>query len=195
MKSVGSTLRIFFTSFAILLLTVGCHENSSSIADPNTAFDSQSSDLSLEKKKKKNYNAPMTYPQTASHVFPYSPWENLYYSGNITVLPSRSVFDLEWGALTPPDSLWGQDVTITFTIDKDEANNELIFTFGPHGSQFSPAARVILDYSDLGIDIPTLYYIDENGNYIEQQPDDIDVNGKKLTLYIDHFSRYALAHG
>ena len=176
------------------LAFVGCESDKmDSVAGPDGTFSSQGSGQPLAKKTKNN--APMTYPQTASHVFTYSPKENLYHSGTVTVLPSRSVFDLEWGALTPPSGMWGKDVTITFTIDKDIVNNELIFTFGPHGLKFSPAARVILDYSDLGIDIPKLYYIDDNGNYNLQQPDDIDVKGRKLTLYIDHFSRYALVHG
>jgi hypothetical protein len=51
---------------------------------------------------------------------------------------------------------------------------------------------VFLDYKDLNIETPQLYYIDENGNYIPQQPDDIDVTNKNMILYIDHFSRYAI---
>ena len=80
-------------------------------------------------------------------------------------------------------------------VDYDQVKNELIFEFGPHGCQFSPAARVKLDYNPLGINIATLYYIDENGNYIEQTPDYININKKYMMINLDHFSRYAVAYG
>lgn len=144
---------------------------------------------------KRNNDTPMVYPQSGSTTIKFSSKKNQYNGGNICLLPSRSVFDLDGGSLTPPPSIpWGDPVTITFEVDKDTVTNELIFTFGPHGSQFSPAARIILDWSDLGIEVPTLYYIDENGNYIEQIPEHIDVRGQKMTIYVDHFSRYALVH-
>ena len=77
-------------------------------------------------------------------------------------------------------------------VERDSVNNELTFTFDPHDCQFNPSARVYLNYKDLGIDVPVLYYIDENGNYIQQNPDEIDVTNRNVILYIDHFSRYAI---
>jgi len=73
------------------------------------------------------------------------------------------------------------------------ANDKINLTFGPHGCQFDPPAQLRVDYSDLGVELPTLFYIDENGNSIEQAPDHIDTRGKWLTLSFDHFSRYAVA--
>ncbi|MCA9735303.1 MAG: hypothetical protein H6696_15355 [Deferribacteres bacterium] len=113
---------------------------------------------------------------------------------------SGTSFSIVKGALIPPDDFpFGDPVTITMQIDKDPVNNELIYTFGPHGSQFDPPAMITLDYKYLETDvdiseIPTLYYIEENGDYIEQTPDYIDVSGKKVTIYAPHFSRYAIAH-
>jgi hypothetical protein len=50
-----------------------------------------------------------------------------------------------------------------------------------------------MKYGDLGNGNPTLYYIDANGNYIEQQPNSINHQQKWMKIYINHFSRYAIA--
>lgn len=196
MKSLRNTIATVFTALLLSVLMIGCQQDDvSGIAGPSDISESPSGAALGKKNRTISSSAmtQMTYPQCDSTVIRYHSGWNDYRGGSINLLPSNSVFDLDGRALTPPAGMWGQDITITFTVDRDLFTNELIFTFGPHGAQFSPAARVILDYSDLGIDIPTLYYIDENGNYIQQQPADIDVTGKKLTIYVHHFSRYALA--
>ena len=48
------------------------------------------------------------------------------------------------------------------------------------------------EYENLYIDLTFLYYIDENGEYIENSTYSIDLNQKIIVLYIDHFSRYAI---
>ena len=109
-------------------------------------------------------------------------------------VPGGSTFHLTQGSLTPPPGTpLGDDVTLTMLVEMDSSNNELVFTFGPSGSQFSPAAEIWFDYSDLGSTMATLYYIDSNGNHIPQQPDDVDLQGKRMKITVDHFSRYALA--
>ena len=134
-----------------------------------------------------------SYPQTGSYTYAYWDAKDAYRGGTL-ICPNGTLLILTNCSLTPsPEILWGQDVTITATIDKDEVKDELIFDFGPEGCQFSPSAQVFLDYEDLGTGVPTLFYIDENGNYIEQEPDDIDLTNKHIILYIDHFSRYAVA--
>ena len=136
------------------------------------------------------------YPISTSKITTFKAPRDMYNGNAIDLLPTNSVFDFGMGSLTPPPSIpWGDSVQITFSVDRDFVNNELIFSFGPHGCQFNPAAQLILDYSELGISTPTLYYIADDGTYIEHTPDYIDVNGRKLTLYIDHFSRYAVAYG
>ena len=77
--------------------------------------------------------------------------------------------------------------------EKNTESNELVFSFGPSGCQFSPAAQVKLSWKDLDIEMPTLYYIDNNGEYIEQQPADISTRGSWMLINIHHFSRYAFA--
>ena len=62
---------------------------------------------------------------------------------------------------------------------------------GPLGCQFEPAATVWFHYT--GSSVPNLYYIDENGNYVEQPPGEIDTQNQWIMLKIHHFSRYALA--
>ena len=136
------------------------------------------------------------FPMYASKIFNYIDSLGYYEGGNIKCNGNKSKFNLDDGALTPPaTSRKGNNITITMNVDYDQVNNELIFEFGPHGCQFSPAARVKLDYNPLGINIATLYYIDENGNYIEQTPDYININKKYMMINLDHFSRYAVAYG
>ncbi|MCH7480185.1 MAG: hypothetical protein IIC79_02210 [Chloroflexi bacterium] len=77
--------------------------------------------------------------------------------------------------------------------EKGQADNELVFAFGPSGCQFNPPAEVWLDYSDLQLRKATLYLIEEDGTYTEQTPYDIDSQGQRMSLLIHHFSRYALA--
>ena len=138
-----------------------------------------------------DYGAP--YPQSASYAYGFWPAQSAY-RGGIFSLPNGSDFSISWGELIPPPEVrWGEDVTITITCNRDTVQNELIFDFGPAGCRFNSPAKVFLDWSDLGVEHAKLYYIDEDGNYIEQTPDDIDYQGKRMLLYISHFSRYAVA--
>ncbi len=111
------------------------------------------------------------------------------YNGGKIILSQGSQFEWLYGALTPPADLYGQDVTLTMTVIK-EANNKLLFEFGPSGSSFEPAATVWFHYA--GSD-PKLYYINDDGSYVEQQPDEVDTQNQWLMLKINHFSRYAVA--
>jgi hypothetical protein len=92
----------------------------------------------------------------------------------------------------PPGTPLGAPVFVTMEVEKDTINNQLIFTFEPSSCQFDPPAEVVFNYTDLGFELAALYYIDENGNYIPQSPEHISISNKKMTIYIDHFSRYAL---
>jgi len=118
----------------------------------------------------------------------YKKW-NEYQGGKIN-LSQGSQFELLYGALTPPAELSGQNVTLTMTVVQDRANNELLFEFGPHGSTFEPAATVWFHYAGSN---PKLYYVQEDGIRVEQQPDEVDLVNGWLMLKINHFSRYALA--
>ncbi|GAB4364817.1 MAG: hypothetical protein Kow0042_03650 [Calditrichia bacterium] len=130
--------------------------------------------------------------QSASHTYTFSPAQNGYRKGAFS-LPNNSEFSVAKNLLVPPPGInWGEDVTITMTCEMRPLQNELIFSFSPSGCQFNPPARVTLHWADLNLLTPTLFYIDENGNYIPQAPDEIDYNGQKMILYIDHFSRYAI---
>jgi hypothetical protein len=129
-----------------------------------------------------------------SLLFEYKADEDWYESGNLHAgRGTKNKLVVKEGTLTPPESTpWGQDVTLTMEVDYDTAKNELLFTFGPHGCRFSQPARVVMDYAKLGIDVVCLYYIDEDGTYIPQPPVTFDKKGKKMTIFIDHFSRYAI---
>lgn len=189
MKIITATVRLLSIALMILFLSVGCQNEGASIAGPDNSVISSAT---LSKKK----DAPaIAWPLVKSKVFRFNNGANQYNGGNIKFPKGhKSKFVLEDSSLTPPPNIaFGEDVTITMQVDYDEDSGEMIFTFGPSGCQFSPAATIKLDYSVLGIDIPTLYYIDENGNYIEQPIEDINVNNKWIKISVHHFSRYALA--
>ncbi len=113
------------------------------------------------------------------------------YKGGKIQLGQGSKLTIPKNSLTPPAGTpAGADVTITMNVEL--VNGELIFTFGPHGCQFNPAAKLRIDYGDFGVELPGLYYL-ENGEYVEQAPDHVDTQGKFMLLHFDHFSRYALA--
>ena len=115
------------------------------------------------------------------------------YAGGSINLDNGMSLTIPRNAVTPPPGMFGQKVTITMTCKKpNTGRNELEVEFGPHGSLFAPQAVVVFDYSDLGIEFANLYYIDGNNNYVLQTPDQIDVINKKVYLYLDHFSRYAI---
>ena len=134
------------------------------------------------------------YPQKASVTVEWDKVDGCYESAKMEIA-NGSVFKLKEGSLTPPPGTKDKKpVTLTMEMDFDQEKNELIFTFGPHGSQFSPRAEICLYWQELGINKAKLFYIDDNGDYIQQEPDQMDVKSKKMTLYVDHFSRYALAH-
>jgi hypothetical protein len=134
-----------------------------------------------------------SYPQSNSVVINYFGPRKGYQRGSMN-LPNGSKFEISLGALTPPEGTAdGDPVTITMTCEKDTVNNGLLFTYGPHGSRFSPPATLTLSWRDLDIEVPKLYYVDEEGNYIEQVPEDMDVVGKWLIISVHHFSRYAVA--
>jgi len=133
----------------------------------------------------------ISYPQSASNTFTL---RGRGYTGGFVTVPNMSELFVSRNSLTPPpDVPWGKDMTITMTVDKVPGENQLIFSFDPHGCTFSKPAEIYFNWSELGIEVAKLYYIDENGHHIEQRPDDINLQGKWMSLYVDHFSRYALA--
>ena len=140
-------------------------------------------------------SSPPGYPQSASVKIRYLQNHNAYNGGNLNFVNGTKLVIL-WNTLTPPQGTsTGSAVVITGSIDYNLVDNELIFTFGPSGCGFSPHATLWMKYGDLiGIGTPNLYYIDENGNYIEQQPDEINTDEQWMKIYIDHFSRYAVAY-
>ncbi len=113
------------------------------------------------------------------------------YKGGKIELDQGSKLTIAKNSLTPPPGTPdGAKVTITMNVEL--VNDELIFTFGPHGCQFDPPAELRIDYSDLGVKLPALYYV-ENGEYVEQAPDHLDTKNRFMLLHFDHFSRYAVA--
>lgn len=183
MKKIKSFIASLTT--AVLLTGLAINFNACTEQSPLASVEDEAQDsVSLAKHR--------SYPQSASLTL--STKGNGSYKGGKINVPGGSSFHVRNGAFIPPKrTLEGADVTLTMFAERSEYNyNEIIFTFKPSGSQFNPSAEVWLDWNDLGSPNATLYYIDENDNYIPQEPDDVDLQGKRLKLSIDHFSRYAI---
>ncbi len=177
--------QLFLLAFLLVSL-VGCEQSA-----PNAPADMNDQPSLVNGTLEKP--AAGAYPQHIWKTYKYRNQGIGYAGGNMKV-NGGSTFHLEDGAIIPPPDIpFGDDVRIDMTVDKDKTTGEMTFTFGPHGCQFDPPAEVWFDWKDLHIDIAKLYYIDDNGNYILQTPDAIDIQGKRMKLYIQHFSRYALA--
>jgi len=132
------------------------------------------------------------YPQIASLEIVWFGQQNGYSTGNLNFVNGTKLY-VPFNSLTPPSGTPPcESVMINGLIEKDEVNNELIYSFGPSGCQFDPPADLWMKYGDLGNGNPILYYIDANGNYIQQQPHDINKKQKWLQVKIHHFSRYAI---
>ena len=149
----------------------------------STSLESSSTSISLA-----DYNTGGSTIEQGSTICCYTKSTKAYSGGKIN-LSQGSKFVVGYNSLTPPSELMRQNVTLTMTVIQ-VANNELVFEFGPSGSSFEPAATVRFHYSGSN---PKLYYINEDGTYVEQQPDEVDTNNKWLMLKINHFSRYAVA--
>ena len=132
------------------------------------------------------------YPQSAERTLFYIHANKSGFQGGNMQVPNGSTLKIKQGALTPPPGWPLTRITLTMVVEKDDAKNELIFTFGPAGCQFNPPAEVWFDWSDLGSSNATLYYIEDDGTYTEQEPEDVDMQGQRIKVYIDHFSRYAI---
>ena len=176
------TQLLIMTALIVFVLT-GCQQDSPVAYDP--------ADQQI------NTQEILTKPnKVVSYSYPIWGKMNFYnkrgvWQGGTITLSNGSKFTVENGALTPPHPL-ASSVYVSIRADFDSIKNEIVFSFTPSGCVFNPAAELILDYNDLGIDIATLYYIDGNGDYILQTPDHIDFRKKTITIYIDHFSRYAI---
>jgi len=190
-RIITAVLAIFLASLAFM----GCsQEQMGNIAGPENATGKAQNTTILQKKPTSSTQTTQSmFPLFGSGVAKYVAKKDNYRGASVDLVPTQSVLSFDGGALTPPQDLYGQDVTVTFQADYDSINQEIVFTFGPHGSQFSPAAEIKLDWSELNTDAPILYYIDESGNYIQQQPAQVDYQGKNMIIFVDHFSRYALA--
>ncbi len=133
------------------------------------------------------------YPQAGLCTVYFINQSKLYGGSGINI-PNGASLMIPYASLTPPTELWGQNVAITMLVEKDESTNELIYTFGPHGCVFSTPTQLWLSWKDLECENATLFYLDDEGNRVEQLPDNVDVFNKKMLITIDHFSRYAVAY-
>ena len=156
-------------------------------AQSSTTLESSSTNTDVAESSSTSLAAGSTTEQGSMRSRYSKKWRA--YTGGKIGLSQGSQFELLDGALTPPADLWGRTLTLTMNVIK-EANNKLLFEFGPSGCHFAPAATVRFRYDGSN---PKLYYINDDGSYVEQQPDEVDIVNQWLVLKINHFSRYAVA--
>ncbi len=189
MNKVGNFISSLTTAALVtgLALTFNACEQSPVAPGENDA-DASITTLAKKGHKDKKGRKDKNYAFSGSKTLKFK--KRAYKGGKIR-LPQGSKLKIARKSLTPPPGTpAGADVTIT--MNAELVNGELIFTFGPHGCQFDPPAKLRIDYGDFGVELPTLYYI-ENGEYVEQVPDHVDTQGRFMLLNFDHFSRYAVA--
>ena len=157
---------------------------SSCVQQNNPLANSDNSELLSE-----SLNKPtIEYPQYAERTIKCIGGN--YQSGNVNV-PGGSTFSIATGSLIPPPEItWGDPVVVSMLVEFDELNNELTFTFGPHGTSFTQSAEVWFDFSVLASNNVNLYYLNDDGSRELQQP--VEMQGQRIKVYIDHFSRYAI---
>jgi len=101
---------------------------------------------------------------------------------------------------------WAVDYSKNIWVTFDDADNvgEADLVFGPHGTQFSSPALLTMECKNLNLsginpnDIK-FYYVNENGQWVEQPSHEIfvDVNSGLIRVVgaqIPHFSRYAIGY-
>ena len=211
------TRRLFARTLLILFVFTfwGCQqENNASLFGPENDSDNSSSSFetnqfgspaSLVKndfESGKNSNdrgqsEENTIDYKSSKKFIYDCDAKAYQGGTLQI-NNGSNFHVYDNSFTPPSCITlGDTATITMEVSYDYEVNELIFNFGPHGSVFEPAALIKLYYGEMELTnkAPTLYYIDDSGNYIEEKPNKINRGKRFMYLSVHHFSRYAVAYG
>ena len=208
MKTLKSTIALITTSLLVVALIVafpGCSKDSP--MGPQLGADQDIAHLSKKPVKEAVIEpvspddplAKFNYPQYGEATLKFARKYGQYF-GAMLKTPNNSSFMIYNWSLTPPSGREGLPVTITMKIEMSPDQDELMFTFGPSGCQFAPEAQVIMDYSDLVISgddddsVPSLFLVDENGNYIpeDEQNYKVDIFNKWIYLYVPHFSRYSL---
>jgi hypothetical protein len=142
-----------------------------------------------------------SYPQNDEKELIWDEEAGAYEGGTLRVA-NGSQFHISDYVAIPPNGISNgkkRPINITMNVNKvSNAHGEVLeFTFGPSGTHFLEPAEIRLNWEDLGLknnEVPDFYYIEENGEYKKQNPSKVDKGNKWLYLYVDHFSRYALAH-
>jgi hypothetical protein len=188
-RTIGAAFLFFF-----LIHIFGCGNNTP--LQPTSDEESNAISMLAKKPTKPVESDPTVqennYPQTVTQTFTWWAAQRMY-KGGIIRLPNGSEFWVDHGVIVPTEGHPRRaDITITMTCDKDPETNMLYFSFGPSGTHFKPYAQLFLRWADLGIDHPKLYYINEQNENLEQQPDVINHKGQYMGLSIKHFSRYAV---
>ena len=192
---VNLTAGIFMTGLA---LNFNACTNGSSLSPKET----DSSDQYLQTK-----NGPvqrLRVNSSANALFKGSPEDTLFYKEQF--MPAKKRGNIRLG-----NTYYGhskitffrkstlEDMNVQFQWLANSTFEGMLnsLEFGPHGTTFNKPVRVQLSYkrADLsGIDESNLqvYYFNEGTGLWDLIGGEVDTENKRIIVYLDHFSRYAL---
>ena len=133
-----------------------------------------------------------TYPMQESTLVAYDAANAAYASASI-VLTNGSSLSFSASSLMAPDGFAAEPLLITFSATI--ADNQLHYNFTPQGCSFTTPATVTLNYSDIfGMGAARLFYIAENGDYIEIQPASHNLFFKTMTIQVTQWAEYIISY-
>ena len=91
-----------------------------------------------------------------------------------------------------PAGALDENTYITVTVEIYEAEEKIHYIFGPHGTVFNVPVEITMPWNYLRNYSGSLelWYLEDNGDVTLVGDAVPDENGKKYTLYVDHFSEY-----
>lgn len=174
--------RPYFTSAlaslaGILILASGCMDQSptATVLDPAVVSGEQAQ-----------------LPTNARPMASATPFAAGTFSSTIT--PAGGTIDFGIGSIDFPKGAVQRATVITASVD----GKSMLVEFEPHGLTFAAGHEPTLTFNSSGIDLKNgavIYYIDSNGNVLEDLGGWIDTAAETVSAALKHFSPYILAAG
>lgn len=161
----------------ILILASGCMDQSPTavLLDPATVTPGQAQ-----------------FQANVRPVFSAAPFAAGTHTALIT--PAGGSIDFGIGSIDFPKGAVQRATHISATVDGSTMSVE----FAPHGLTFSADAQPTLTFSASGLDLggnAVIYYVDDNGNVLENLGGIVDATAATVSAALKHFSPYILAAG
>ena len=107
--------------------------------------------------------------------------------------PDGGKVNVQGDKLIVPAGALDVETPISMAMTSDDVSR-VDYEFGPHGTVFNVPVELRLSWSTLrdmtSADLTLYYYEESSGTWVEETTAIWDDNGKKASLFIDHFSKY-----